>query len=175
MVEQSHRFISEQLEKMPEHDPDRDFLKGIGTRLGNRLRRKEEAEQSGIDEENLTVAEAQARLQGMIEKDNASKLPLYGEAIDNITKLQESSPENSVARLLPAEWQGFKRTIYLLNRAGIDTKEKLIDTPIALITRKKSTNNIQKIRHLGSKTIPFVLAMRDLAIAEARERSSQIN
>lgn len=176
MVEQSHRFILKQLRKMTEGDPDRDFLEGIGTRLGNRLRAKEETEQSAIDEENLTVDEAWARIQKMTVEDNFGKRPLSLKQLTEHASLQESSPENSVARLLPMDWRGFRSTVHLLFRHDIKTKEQLIAIPSSLIRKGRSSKSRGgKIRQLGPKKIPFALAMRDLAIAEARERSSQIS
>lgn len=120
--------------------------------------------------EDLSVNAAWKKIQEMVQEDN---LVNGGQLSQGFLKrnmqMQESSPENSVARLLPAEWRGFIRTVYLLRRSPFyDTKEKLIDYGSII---KKS----RKIQGLGPKTIPFVLAMRDLAIAEVRERSSRIS
>ena len=138
--------------------------------------RRSISEQSGIGEENLTVAQARAKLQKMVEEDNSGERSLSPKLLRYNIELQESFPENSVVHLLPAEWWAFHRTVNLLRRHKIRTKEQLTAIPDSLI-RKGRSSKIEggRIRRLGSKTIPFVVAMRYLAIAEARERSSQIS
>lgn len=114
--------------------------------------------------EDLSVDAAMEKIRQMAQEDNlANGGQLSQGFFERNMQMQESSPENSVARLLPAEWRGFCNAVNLLKRGNINTKKDLIKTSNSLILGKSG-----KIQRLGPKTIPFVLAMRDLAIAEKK-------
>ncbi len=175
MVERSHRFILGQLVAMKKDDPDRDILQNVEGRLRNRLKRKEEeANQSAMERENLSVAQARARLQEIVQQDES----LHGGISEQLRKsnleIQEESPDDSVWRLLPPEYRRFSATMNVLMRNKIETKDQLMALPKS--TKKRPGENAWGFRKgLGVAAIPVILAMRNLAIAESRERSPGIS
>lgn len=156
MVSEVYKSILEELGKLPEGHPDRDFLAREQVRFDTYL--------SPTKKEDLSLVEAQARINKMVQEDNPAE-GVSQKVLERNIQMRQLSRKDSVAYLLPVEWLNFAGTVNFLQDNGIYTKEELINTPSSLIIGDGS----RKIRGMGPKRTPFVLAMRDLAIAEMRE------
>jgi len=172
MVSEVHRLILEELGYLPE-GPDRVFLKREQSRFAKHLAGPKE---KPIAREDLSLVEAQVRLNKMIQEDNARHPALSKKKEgENINRMNESA-EDSIARLLPAEWWRFNRVLNDLAQIKIQTKDQLaaLDKDIIMsgYERRKLLKNSRGYGPaIGERTVPFILAMRDLAMAEVRDKT----
>lgn len=172
MVSEISISISEKLGKLPEEHPDRVFLAREQARFARHLAGPKE---KPMAREDLSVAEAQARINRMVQEDNSlhpkGRFSEKGHLLNLLR--QAKAPENSVERLLPPEWRRFGRVLNDLAQMGIRAKDQLAALDENTIKngdarRKLVKNSGGYGSTLGERSVPFVLAMRDLAIAEKR-------
>ena len=156
MVEKISRSISEILAELPGDDPDRPFIEKKLTEFRTYLLRPKE-----------NVQDAIIQIKQLVDEDIGKNGPLRAKVTKTNYKTWELHSDKygqeSVTNLLPISSRQFGAIIPLLIRHGMHTKQELVE---------KLPDDIQRIRNklrgVGPYKAKFILAMRDLAIAEKR-------
>lgn len=149
-------FISELLERLPNDHPDRTFLERENKRVRKHLPPEEVI---AMDETMDEVAGARRKVQKLVDSDiERHGLLSVGILRDHIEKRKAGNDHcgaEFVGNLLPSNCRQFTHIVNILGRNHIVTKSNLIGL--------SDVKRLRGIRHLRGE---FILAMRDLAIAE---------
>lgn len=141
---------------MPKDHPDRQFLEEEDRRVRNRL--------STPEEEN-EVAEAKRKIQELVNSDIERNGPLSTSALRENMRL--SMYKNNyygtefLGNLLPVHSRQFGSIVRLLGRQKIETRSELVSV------------DLNELRQVGNLRAGFILAMRNLAIAEMNQASQK--
>lgn len=160
MVEKISICMSEILAGLPRDDPDRPFVEKKLTEFRTYLLRPKE-----------NVQDATRQIKQLVNEDISKNGPLTAKVTKTNYKTWELHSDRygqeSVTNLLPISSRQFGPIIPLLIKRGIHTKQELVE---------KLPDDIQSIRNrlrgIGPYKAKFILAMRDLAIAEIRDTTS---
>lgn len=143
--------IIRQLARIPDDDPDKEFLLNEARRFRRHVSKQDEPNQN-------QVAEAKEKIKNLVEIDIEDH-PLASEILREnertIVKGKNLFGEEFVGNLLPPECRQFGAILRLLHKQNIETKRQLV-----------SLQNIYSLKGVAGKRAQFIGAMQDLAIAE---------
>ena len=166
MVEIFIKYVKSRLKSLPKDDVSRAFLEEELKRA-DRWKASNQVKVPEALEEEKNVVGAKKKMDKLVAAANRRSRGgcshHTSEANESIKKREEElCGKQSVTDLLPAKFVLFNSVIKPLARKGIRTKQELIDTP---------PENFIKFRYVGDLKSQFMIAMRDLAIAEKRAQS----